>query len=59
MAYAPFGIHAVFGIDSRRDPARERLAPLLRDASARERRARRLLGVRLLRRSRWLREARA
>jgi hypothetical protein len=38
--------HAAFGIDTRRDPARERLAPLLSDwrltdASARERGARR------------------
>jgi hypothetical protein len=56
--------HAPFGIQTGRDPARERLAPLLSDlrltdASARERRAGRFaLRVRP-RRSRRPREARA
>jgi len=60
MAYAPFGIHAQFRIDTRPDPARERLAPLLSDASARERNSRQLaLRARLRRRSRQLRQARA
>jgi hypothetical protein len=44
--------HALFGIETRRDPARERLAPLLSDARARQRRARTLaLRLPLLRRS--------
>jgi hypothetical protein len=50
--------HGLFGIDTRRDPARERLAPLLSDASARGRGARRLaLRARWPRRSRPVREA--
>jgi hypothetical protein len=50
--------HGIFGIDTRRDPARERLAPLLKDATAREPRARRLaLRVPLPSRSRHVREA--
>jgi hypothetical protein len=50
--------HALFGIETRRDPARERLAPLLSDASARERSAGRLaLRARWPRRSREVREA--
>jgi hypothetical protein len=50
--------HAAFGIDTRRDPARERLAPLLSDlrltdASARERGAHRF--ALRVRRRRWRR----
>ena len=49
---------ALFGIDYRRDPARERLAPLLSDAKARRRRARTLtLRVPLLCRSRHAQKA--
>jgi len=49
--------HAPFGIQTRRAPARERLAPLLSDARARERSARRLaLRVRRPRRSHGTRE---
>jgi hypothetical protein len=48
---------ALFGIDTRCDPARERLGPLLSDARARERGARRLtLRVWLPRRWRQIRE---
>jgi hypothetical protein len=39
MSHAPFGAlshQAPFGVDDRRDPARERLAQVLSDASARE-----------------------
>jgi hypothetical protein len=61
--HAVFGIladHALFGVDVRRDPARERLGPLLSDATARRRRVRRLApAVRLPRRARQAREASA
>jgi hypothetical protein len=50
--------YARFGIDTRRDPACERLAPLLSDARARERGACRLaLRARWSRRPRQVREA--
>jgi hypothetical protein len=50
--------HALFGIETRCDSARERLAPLLSDASARQRSARKLASrVPLLRRPRHAREA--
>ena len=57
MAHAPFGIHESFRIDTRPDPARERLAPLLSEVAAHRRGSRRL--ARLRRASLQLREARA